>query len=216
MLKKFIETLKKKYYIIILSALVLALGMSGEKYFHSGKLDYMSGDFYAQRLVNLKRADNSVDLMPITKKTLFINSDLEVYKFIKEMEKEYDFTKFNANWNGMSELQKIFWLMKRLETEKFEPSMYVFSFSIKADDPRDYEYTKEKIDAFVDSYVKFAQEKLEKSGAGTLTVIDAASIIPEGAKISFKRIILKQIIIGGILGTIIGAIIIAGISLRKE
>lgn len=209
----FIDTLKKKFFIVMALMLVCAGGLAVEKYITAVPGVHLGGDAFIQCLTRL---DNSSNLQVfLDKGKFFVGSPMEFYRFIDTHRDAFDYAKLNGNWNGMNDFAKLTWLDKHLKIDSYEHGMYIFSLQIEASEPHDYDYVKENAARFLDAYVEFAQAECAKAGVGNLTVIERAELIPDGASMTRRQIVFKYAIAGAVIGMIAGLIIIYGLSKRR-
>ena len=209
----FFSELKKKWFIAVILALVLGAGLAFEKR-GSGGVVSVSTSAYAQNLVRVVLNDN-VNVSYVKDEGFFSNSTLTKYAFMKESEKKFDYSKFNANFPLLNEENKFGWINKRLWTASFYPNLFVISFCVIDEDAKDMEYTNANVEKFVAEYVAFCDKELQKAGIGHIEVVDKIFLPAEGATLTVKSVASKYGIVGAVLGFCLGILIIAGLSMRK-
>lgn len=209
----FLSELKKKWFITVILALVLGAGLAFEKRGSGGSIS-VSTSAYAQNLVRIVVNDN-IKINDAKDEGLFSNSTLAKYAFMKESEKKFDYSKFNANFPLLNEENKFSWIHKRLWTASFYPNLFVISFCVADEDAKDMEYTNANIEAFVAEYVAFCDRELQKAGVGHIEVVDKIFLPAEGATLTVKSVASKYGIMGAVMGFSLGLLIIAGLSMRK-
>ena len=210
----FIAELRKRFWIVIGLMLVCSGGLGAEKYFTSGGGTHFGGDAFVQCMVRLDTERNSP--IALDTKHFFISSPMEVYKFVQADQSNFEYDKFNGNWRGMSELDKLLWLSEHLYIETYEHNICVFSARIEAKEPHDYEYCKANMNRWLDSYVAFAQQECRAAGIGELVAIDRVELMPEPQMFTRRRVVFKYMTIGAVLGLIAGLIVIFGLASRNS
>lgn len=211
--QKFIEMLKLRYPVLLVTIAIFALLLGGEKYFSASDAQiYQAGDAYAQRLAYIEF--NS----PIhsAHQDFFTNSELAMVRFINQTSDHIEWNRYNRNWDGMDIVNKLKWFYKRITVERFDPDFYLFKIGVMSEDVGDLPYVNATIKDLADEYVEFANVRLEQAGIGRLVVIDSAEVISEPHPISKKRVMLKYFVIGGVLGAIIGTILIGAMASRTS
>lgn len=231
----FIATLKQKFFIVIALVIVASLGLAVEKYFTATPNTHLAADASIQCLTRLDTNHAQILLEQnkfvvashlefyrfidlhrdaLEQDDLFITSQMEFYRFIEQHQDDFDYQKFNGNWNELSVLAKCAWLDKHIEVKGYEHSIYIFELTIGASEPHDYDYVKANAARLLDAYVEFARQECIKAGVGDLNVVDHIEIIPNSITLTRSQLVLKHAIIGAVLGLIVGLIIIFGLSKR--
>ena len=114
-------------------------------------------------------------------------------------------------------IQKVEWLQKHIHVVDIHSGVIQYIFSLSADDAKDYEYIKLYGVKYLDEYISFAESRIEKiTPQSQFKEISAYTLEPKLLVNDKSIIILKYGIIGAVLGTIIGAVIVFLISIRNE
>lgn len=213
----FFSEFKSKWFIIIILTVVLGGGLMFEKRNSSSGVVYVSTSSYAQIMtkVVLNENVNISEMREFHDGGLFANSSLTKYSFMKESEKNFDYSKFNANFPLLNDENKIKWLDKRLWVASYYPNLFMFSFNVSDEDAKDVEYTNANIERYIESYFNYADKKLRNAGIGHLEILDKGVMPAEGTLIPGKSFVLKYGAIGAVLGFVMGILIIAGLAMRK-
>ena len=216
-LSVFISEFRAKWFIIVILAVILGGGLMFEKRNSSGDVIYVSTSSYAQVLtkVVLNERVKTNEFHELDDGGLFSNALLLKYLFMKETEKTFDYSKFNANFPLLNDENKIKWVDKRLGIASYYPDLFVFSFGVLDEDAKDVEYTNANIEKYILSYIDFCNVRLEKAGLGHIEIVEAGVMPSEGTLIPGKSFVLKYGAIGAALGFAIGILIIAGLSMKK-
>lgn len=213
----FLTEFKAKWFIILILAIILGGGLMFEKRNSGGEVIYVSTSSYSQILakVVLTGEVKGTEFHELHDGGFFGNALLLKYMYMKESEKTFDYSKFNANFPLLNDENKIKWVDKRLGIASYYPDLFVFSFGILDEDAKDVEYTNANIEKYLLDYIDFCNERLQKAGVGYIEIVDKGVMPTEGTLIPGKSFVLKYGAIGAILGFAIGILIIAGISMRK-
>ena len=212
----FFSELKSKWFIIVILAFVLCGGLIFEKRGNGDNVIYVSTSAYAQVMVKVVFDDPNVPHQyTVPDSGLFTASGGEKYAFMKETEKIFDYSKFNANFPVLNEENKFLWLDKRLMTLGYYPDLFAVAFWVKDEDAKDLEYTNANVEKYVSDYVEFCSKKLQAAGIGHLEIIDKSFVPAEGSILPTNSFMLKYGIIGAVLGTVVGVLIVAGLAMRK-
>lgn len=209
----FFSELKSKWFIAVILALLLGAGLAYEKRGSGGSIS-VSTSAYAQNLVRIVLNDN-IKINEIKDDGLFSNSSLTKYGFMKESEKKFDYSKFNANFPLLNQENRFSWINKRLWTTAYYPNLFLVSFCVTDEDAKDMEYTNANAEAVVAEYVNYCDRLLQKAGIGHIEVVDRLFLPAEGATLTVKSVASKYGAVGAVLGFCLGLLIIAGISMRK-
>lgn len=211
-MNNFVSVLKKKFWIVIGLMIVCALALGAEKYFTVDTKTYFGQDAFVQCLARLNTNDERIMLEP---RGFFVTTPIEYHRFITGAGKKFEFDKFNANWDELSELEQIFWLGSHLYVERYEYNIYVLSARVEAAVPHDYKYAKANLSRLLDEYVAFANDECVRAGVGNLVEFERAELMPEPVKLSRRSIVFKYMAIGAVLGLVAGLIVIFGLSVRR-
>lgn len=206
----FIDTLKSKFIYIILLAIIFSLGLVIEKTFFT---DYViqSTRFHTEKTIKIEynqplMFNNSLDY------GTFLKSYSEIDLFLKQSENRFDYKKINSDWDKLTEIQKVEWLQKHIHSGVIQ-----FIFTLSADDAKDYEYIKLYGTKYLDEYISFAESRINQiTPQSQFKEVSTYTLEPKLLANDKNIIIIKYGIIGAVLGTIIGVVIVFLISIRNE
>lgn len=206
----FIDTLKSKFIYIILLAIIFSLGLVIEKTFFT---DYViqSTRFHTEKTIKIEynqplMFNNSLDY------GTFLKSYSEIDLFLKQSENRFDYKKINSDWDKLTEIQKVEWLQKHIHSGVIQ-----FIFILSADDAKDYEYIKLYGTKYLDEYISFAESRINQiTPQSQFKEVSTYTLEPKLLANDKNIIIIKYGIIGAVLGTIIGVVIVFLISIRNE
>ncbi|WP_296333479.1 hypothetical protein [Veillonella sp. LMAG:90] len=211
----FIDTLKSKFIYIILLAIIFSLGLVIEKTFFT---DYViqSTRFYTEKTIKIEynqplMFNNSLDY------GTFLKSYSEIDLFLKQSENRFDYKKINSDWDKLTEIQKVEWLQKHIHVVDIHSGVIQFIFTLSADDAKDYEYIKLYGTKYLDEYISFAESRINQiTPQSQFKEVSTYTLEPKLLANDKNIIIIKYGIIGAVLGTIIGVVIVFLISIRNE
>lgn len=211
----FIDTLKSKFIYIILLAIIFSLGLVIEKTFF---IDYViqSTRFYTEKTIKIEynqplMFNNSLDY------GTFLKSYSEIDLFLKQSENRFDYKKINSDWDKLTEIQKAEWLQKHIHVVDIHSGVIQFIFTLSADDAKDYEYIKLYGTKYLDEYISFAESRINQiTPQSQFKEVSTYTLEPKLLANDKNIIIIKYGIIGAVLGTIIGVVIVFLISIRNE
>lgn len=211
----FIDTLKSKFIYIILLAIIFSLGLVIEKTFFT---DYViqSTRFRTEKTIKIEynqplMFNNSLDY------GTFLKSYSEIDLFLKQSENRFDYKKINSDWDKLTEIQKVEWLQKHIHVVDIHSGVIQFIFTLSADDAKDYEYIKLYGTKYLDEYISFAESRINQiTPQSQFKEVSTYTLEPKLLANDKNIIIIKYGIIGAVLGTIIGVVIVFLISIRNE
>ena len=211
----FIDTLKSKFIYIILLAIIFSLGLVIEKIFFT---DYViqSTRFHTEKTIKIEynqplMFNNSLDY------GTFLKSYSEIDLFLKQSENRFDYKKINSDWDKLTEIQKVEWLQKHIHVVDIHSGVIQFIFTLSADDAKDYEYIKLYGTKYLDEYISFAESRINQiTPQSQFKEVSTYTLEPKLLANDKNIIIIKYGIIGAVLGTIIGVVIVFLISIRNE
>lgn len=211
----FIDTLKSKFIYIILLAIIFSLGLVIEKTFFT---DYViqSTRFHTGKTIKIEynqplMFNNSLDY------GTFLKSYSEIDLFLKQSENRFDYKKINSDWDKLTEIQKVEWLQKHIHVVDIHSGVIQFIFTLSADDAKDYEYIKLYGTKYLDEYISFAESRINQiTPQSQFKEVSTYTLEPKLLANDKNIIIIKYGIIGAVLGTIIGVVIVFLISIRNE
>ncbi len=208
-----IQEFRKGWKLIVILMIVAGAALVGEKMF-LGETITQSGLYYVEKVVNIKCMGPHTDFLGGTGDSLGAFSMLT--SFMDESKESYDYTKFHAGWDTLKFEPKAIWLKKHL-TVGGTQGLYVFAFTVLAEDPKDDEYLKQYGRKYLEAYIDYTRQKLEAAGLPVeYRVVSEMESVPEKTVISGKRMALKYAVIGVVLGALLGGLILTVRAVRKQ
>ncbi|WP_295715292.1 hypothetical protein [uncultured Mitsuokella sp.] len=210
----------KKWYIIIIVALLVSIGLYLEKRTvaptipQSGEMVYTSivkvgsnidknhevylEDNSKTTKNNNNNIINEVTIVPI------IQTWGNEKKFIDLIHNKYDFLKLNRNWNNLSKNEDKFkWINDHFIVNYMGNNVYEFVLLFKAEDVKDSQYVKENGTDLLNDYIAYAKEasSLVYPNAD-FNVVENHQFIDEGVIANQQALAKKYAVIGFVLGAL--------------
>lgn len=211
--------LRRKWYVVLFCMIIGATLLMGEKIFESKDFMIQSGNVHFEEMIEVQNPvkinhDNYQDKIlydKVFQTYAFMNS------FIINTEKEFDYSKFNSNWNELKMIDKIKWLQKKMVVLNFQDGYFQIVFSLDPTEGKDIQYIKNNADVFVNLVNKEFNNELKNMDANKrMRVVNSYFLIPDIVTLSRTKIIIRYGIFGALLGCIIGLIFITIYTLRKK
>ncbi|WP_416181781.1 hypothetical protein [Acidaminococcus timonensis] len=213
-----LHAIVKKWYIIIICAVLCAFGL----YFEKSKVTTVipqTGDMTYIRVVQFhtvpvftaNQTSTEIDLTTLMKTWSNLN-DLE-----SQIEAHYDMRKLNATWYKMADSQKMKWLGDHFRVQKIGPGLYELIIQFSKKDAKDSQYIKNNETELMDIYMSYVSRTSKLVTNDTeLDIIKEVQKVNEDQVISKSTIEKKYAVIGFILGALVGVIIIMVLSARRQ
>lgn len=210
----FARELKKKFLWLVALMVIFGAGIGLERGYFTRQV-VQTTTFETEKVVKMQynipnNSGNEFDY------NAFFSSYSEVSHFLEEVENQFDFHKFNANWPHYDTQDKLEWIQKHLLVNNIKGGALQFEFILKPEDPKDLIYTKEMGTKFLDSYISYSEKRLQQIlPVSNFTEINHFTLYPEAKTKSRKISVLKYGIVGAILGLLIGLVIVLALAMRK-
>ena len=108
-------------------------------------------------------------------------------------------------------------MQKHIHVVDIHSGVIQFIFTLSADDAKDYEYIKLYGTKYLDEYISFAESRINQiTPQSQFKEVSTYTLEPKLLANDKNIIIIKYGIIGAVLGTIIGVVIVFLISIRNE
>lgn len=213
-----LQTIIKKWYVILICAVVCAGGM----YFEKGRANTIvpqTGDMTYIRVVKfnivpsitINQTSEEIDLTNLMK--AWSNQiNLE-----SQLESAYDMDKMNPKWDTTAESQKMDWLGTHFRIQNMGPGLYELIIQFSKQDAKDSKYIKDNNQSLMDTYethfIKTAGMVTDDTKVITIKEVqrlDEANVVP------VATIQKKYAIIGLVLGTLLGIVIVMILDARTK
>ena len=216
MLKLFFETLKRKFYIPLILAVVCAGGIAAEKAMFPAEFRVTDTGFIEK--VYLIKSDAPLPEYLDFKQAMLNYSSLMHFFEENAATKEFDFTKFNRKWDLMSLAQQGIWFENRFHYIRGTDNVLILRMYIDKNFEPDVNYMHDKAEAFFDKVAAHSFKTFENYEINaTFVEKDKLVLLPEKvAPPTPKRTLAKYGAAGFILGGALGLFIIALISYRRK
>lgn len=216
---RILNCIKKRWYIILICAVLCSGGLVVEKTYFSPVLPQTDTmhfmkivKFADEAKVYSERNDlKVVTIIPVIH--MWGNED----KFLKLSQNEFDYEKFCKGWNKKKTAEKLQWLNQHVTTNYMGAGIYEFVFAFSAHDAKDSDYIIENGERYLAAYVEYAKDVssiiIDSSNAQE---IDKFSLYEPKNNVNKTDIIIKYAIIGAFLGILVGIVLVASFPLKKE
>lgn len=213
-----LQTVMKKWYIIIICAILCAGGLYFEKSRVTSTVP-QTGDMTYIRVVRFQQVptfttnqtSSEIDLTNLMK-TWSSLTDLD-----SQLESNYNMEKFNATWYKTAESQKMKWLAEHFRVQKLGPGLYELIIQFSRKDAKDSQYIKDNESKLMDTYMTYVSKTSALVTHNTeLSIIKEVQKINEDNVATKSTIEKKYAVIGFILGALVGVVIIMVWDTRKR
>lgn len=205
-----VKALLKKWYIILLCALLCAGGLYIEKSQVTNVIP-QSGDMTYIRVVKF----DSVPLFTANQTSTEVNLTnlMRAWSNLTDLETQlvnrFDITKLNADWKKNSDSQKMKWLGGHFRVQNMGPGLYELIIQFDKKDGKDSQYIKDNHEALMDLYQSYFTESAQMVTTNTrVTPIKEIEKIDEEKVMTRADVAKKYAIIGFILGSLLGVVIV--------
>ncbi len=211
----FVKELKQKWWIIAILIIVFGVAVGIEKTYF-GKQVVKTSAFHAEKTVQVIYDKSYNNAGTEFNYKAFLRTYGEMHRFLEITSDTYDYSKFDANWGRYSLRDKLDWLQKHIFIVNINGGVVQYGFALNPEEPKDYQYTKEYGEKFLDTYVAFSEERLKAIfPINQYTVVDELTILPKMYKVTPSNSLLKYGVAGGVLGFVMGCFVIAILAMRK-
>lgn len=212
------QSIIKKWYVILICAIVCAGGLCFEKsQIHT--VVPQTGDMTYIRVVRFNtvpvftanQTSTEIDL------THLMRAWSNLTELDSQIEENFDVSKMNANWNTVSDSQKVKWLGEHFRVQNMGPGLYELIIQFTKQDAKDSQYIKENSIALMDLYENyFSKTSTLVTKDTSLNTVKEIQNINEDKVVSKENIEKKYAIIGFILGALVGVVIVMAWNARKH
>ena len=207
--EKIINILKVKWWVIILCGLICAGLMVYEK----KNSDYVlqTGDTWVVDAVKLYGFAEDFKLEK------FITSYVFLSVFLSETQVKYDYTKYAADWNKFSELEKYEWLKKHIFISNFGKGIYEITFFAGKNDLKNHEYFTSSAENLISELIRIANNKIVEFDSGVkIHLVHTFKMRTDSIKMEENQVEKKYALTGFVLGVILSACILSVSTIREK
>lgn len=211
----FVKELKQKWWIIAIFIIIFGVAVGIEKTYF-GKQVIKTSALHAEKTIQVVYDKNYNNDGTEFNYNVFFRTYSEMNRFLEATSDTYDYSKFDANWGRYDLNKKLKWLQNHIFITNINDGVVQYAFGLGPEEPKDYQYTKDYGEKFLDTYVAFSEERLKTIlPVEKYTVVDELTILPKVYKATPNNALLKYGSAGGVLGLVIGCFIIAILAMRK-
>lgn len=213
-----IRMIIKKWYVILLCAVIAAAGLYIEKSRVSPVVP-QSGDMTYVRVVKFTNVPVSVTNQTTTEidLTQIAGSWTNLADFIEDLDADYDMKKVNTQWETLPSSQKLTWMNDHFKIQKIGPGMYELALQFAKKDPKDADYLEDNHVKLLDSYEDYFKTAaaMVTSDTNMTTVKEAQLVDDNSMEAAPAKIEKKYAVIGFVLGALVGVVIVMAWNQRK-
>lgn len=208
-LERLKKELKKNILLIIGLVIIFSVGLMGEKIYFS-PVAIESGSVHIEKTIQVfENQEITTDALQTNGYADLLLTYSDLNEFLKQTENQFDYAKFDQNWNHLDKEEKLKWLQKHMSINRYFKENYQFIFTIGTNIPKDWEYTRENAPALLNSYINFSKIKIKEiNSKASFREGESVNLVSEQSNIPQNTIIAKYGSIGGVLGLLIGMVII--------
>lgn len=213
-----LQSILKKWYIILICAIVCAGGL----YFEKSQVHTIvpqTGDMTYIRVVRFNtvpvftanQTSTEIDMTNLMKSWSNL-TDLD-----SQIKMNFDMSKMNADWDKTADSQKIKWLSEHFRIQNMGPGLYELIIQFKKQDAKDSQYIKENSVDLMDAYeTYFSKSAAMVTNDISLKTVKEIQNINEDKMVSKGDIEKKYAVIGFILGALVGVVIVMAWNAKKH
>lgn len=208
----------KKWYIVLVCAVLCAGGLYYEK---TRVVPVMpqTGDITYIRIVKFNQVptetlkETNVEI----KMDTLLKSWSNLVLLTKRMDNNIDMKKLNMKWDEMEYSQKFNWMTQHFRANWIGPGMYELIFQIKKNEVKDAAYIKESHEKIIGGYEDYFQETASMVTDDTnLMLVKDVELVEDTGMPTVQQVEKKYAVIGFVLGSLIGVIIVMVWDARKR
>lgn len=176
-----LQLIIKKWYIILICALVGASGL----YFEKSSVNPVvpkSGDLTYIRVVkfnNFPVIETNKDSIEVQMNAL-VGAWPNLAYLTEQVDILFDMSKINPYWNDLPKSQKFKWLVSHFRINRVSPGIYELIFQMKKTETKDIQYIEENSKQLMDTYESFFKKAASLAVNNTeITTIKEFSLIEE-------------------------------------
>lgn len=206
----YLKELCKRWYVIVCCAMICAGALYVEKTIVYPSIP-ASGDYLFIRLLQFtdipmlgdRKMGNEVDV------SNGMRTLPQKARLAKDLAQQFDMQRVDASWEKMPESYKLAWVDNHFKINRVEPGIYELSIHFTKKDAKDGEYVKDNEEHFMELFTKHFKSTASLFVENTeLKELDRYSLIDEAFSTDQTHIIAKYVVIGLILGSMAGIVLI--------
>lgn len=211
------RVLLKKWYIILICALLCAGGLYIEKNQVTNVIP-QSGDMTYIRVVKFESVPIFAENQ--TSKEINLTNLMRAWSNLVDLETQlvnnFDMTKLNANWGKNSDSQNLKWLGEHFRVQNMGPGLYELIIQFNKKDGKNSQYIKENHALLMDLYESYFTNTTQMVAVNTkVDTLKEIEKVDEENVISKENVAKKYAVIGFILGSLLGVVIVMVWDVKK-
>lgn len=147
----------------------------------------------------------------------FLTSYVFLSEFLSETQVKYDYTKYAADWNKFSNIEKYEWIKKHIFISNFGKGIYEITFFAGKNDLKNHEYFTSSAENLISELIRIANNKIVEFDSGVkIHLIHTFKMQTDGIKVEENQVEKKYALTGFVLGVILSASILSVIAIRGK
>lgn len=212
-MQAFLTELRQRWKLVLLVAILAAAALSGEKLLTKSPI-VTSTTLYIEDNVHIQY--NGYQPGSAKYENLF-DSYGNLYRFVQQSSKDFDFEKFQPGWNGMGPEGQVKWLKKHILANDVTPNVITVALYVSETEWKDPDYVRENGAKLLNAYIDFHEKTMKELGEDvTFQKSETAAFLPQEVRISRKSMLGKYAVIGFVLGGLAACLGLFVIAARKS
>lgn len=202
-----LQTWKRNLKWILFVAVIVGLALSAEKMFFTDTI-VKSDRYYVEQevAINYIHPENVGNINDY--KSLF-HSFVIMNQFFENTKDEYDYSKWDAAFSGMTKEKQLEWLQKHIMISNTGNKALVYSFDLPASTRKDDKYVEEHGQEFLNQYIAFTQQELNKLGMESSYQEEKAFVLqPQAITVKNETRAIKYGVVGFVLGGLLSMMVL--------
>lgn len=203
-------SIAKKWYVILICAVLCALGL----YFEKSRVQPpvpQSGDMTYIRIVKFDVIPSYV--VQHTGNEFVVENLVKVWPNLSdltnELETNFEMNRLNIRWDNLSQSQRYKWLNTHFNINRVGPGTYELTLRFSKNDPKDFDYIQDNQENLLDVYTQYIQQTTAEVVDNTkLTTVKGYQLVENADAPTQAGIEKKYAAIGFVLGGLAGVIIV--------
>lgn len=213
MLQAYQAELRKRWPVIILLAILAAAALIAEKALTKEPV-IKSTSLYVEQTVRIQYAGQ----VPVTSAYDRVYASYgSLGRFVQACGQDFDFSKLQPGWDGMTDEQKVRWMKKHFYIQDATSTSVNFALYISEEDWKDPFYASEHGPELLRAYIRYTERSMQELGEDvTFQLGESYAILPQPVQVSRRSLLVKYGIIGGVLGALAGLLIVLVLAVRNR
>ena len=212
-----LQTIKRKYIIIIIITLLMACFMGGMKFLFSDS-SQRHGDYLYVRTVQVINPDVTKDDKESFDYKGYLESPSNFFLFLNNIPKDkFDMNKIDSAWERKNTYEQMDWLKKKIQVSSYRANLFEVTVHLDANITHDTKYMKEHGPFLVDEFVNQSELAIKEINPNiSFKTLNSEEALPIVEPFNRKSGLVNFAIIGALMGLIGSIMILTIIKYFKE